>query len=167
MLREWKRRKGMLPVSTSTMTMSRSDSSNVDEMLYAEIDDRYSRYLATASDDKVPQRNLAHTVSMVENDDASVDIELPDECVRIISVKLSGWKRPARIIGSDTPLARIQTSRYVCAKSCDPIALQRGRRLTLYSRPSSGSILTHLICVAAPSDGSYEFDHDTFWNLKD
>lgn len=166
MLRQWKLRKGMLPASTSTMTMSRRDSSNVDEMLYAEIDDRYAHYLATAPDDKVPQRNLAHAVTLTVNNDASADIELPAECVRVISVRLSGWRRPARIIKSDSPLARLQTCSYVCGKTCGPIAVQRGTILTLYSRQPANAILTHLICVAAPADGSYEFDYDTFWNTN-
>ena len=50
MLREWKRRKGMLPVSTSTLQVVGVENQSVDEMLQAEIDDWYSALLTKGGD---------------------------------------------------------------------------------------------------------------------
>lgn len=155
MLSEWKRRKGMIPVSTSTLQITRSDSQSVDEMLMTEIDDWYADILAHEAPELLPRRDFAGEVTVIDNGDGSVDIDLPDDCGRPVSVKMSGWRRPARIIeDSDSALARMQSSRYVSGKACDPIAVKRGRRLTLYSKCGEGT-LTELLCVAAPADGSY------------
>lgn len=156
MLREWKLRKGMIPFSTSSLQLTRADSGNIDDMLQSEIDDWYAELLSREAPELLPQRDFSSEVNLINNEDLSVDIELPDEAVRVVSIKMSGWRRPARIIeDSDSALARLQTSRYVSGKTSDPIAVKRGRRLTLYSKSDAGE-LTEFICVAPPSDGSYE-----------
>lgn len=156
MLKEWKLRKGMIPFSTSTMQLTRADSGSIDEMLQCEIDDWYAELLSREAPELLPQRDFSKEVNLITNEDLSVDIELPDDAVRVVSIRMSGWKRPARIIeNSDSALARMQTSRYVSGKTNDPIALRRGRRLTLSSKSDAGELI-ELICVAPPSDGSYE-----------
>lgn len=166
MLREWKRRKGMIPVSTSMLQVSRRDSESVDEMLLGEIDDWYAGLLATEAPEFLPVRDIAAEVEIKDMGDGSMVVELPDECLRPVSVRMSGWKRPARITEDyDGALARIQSSRYVSGKSCDPIAVKRGRRLTLYSKSGEGK-LTELLCVAPPADGSYMFERGALINLE-
>lgn len=165
MLREWKRRKGMLPVSTSTMVVEMLNSQSVDEMLMAEIDDWYSHLLATEHQMLLPQRDLKEEAKVTDNGDGSVEVELPAACVRPISVRLSGWKRAARIVeDSEGALARMQTSRYVRGGSSDPIAVVRGRRLTLYSKVDDGG-LQELTCIAAPADGSYEMERGLLFSI--
>lgn len=156
MLKEWKLRKGMIPFSTSILQITRADSGSIDEMLQSEIDDWYADLLSREAPELLPQRNFASEVAIIDNGDLSIDIELPDDAVRVVSIRMSGWKRPARIIeNSDSALARMQTSRYVSGKTSDPIAVKRGRRLTLYGKSDAGKLI-ELICVAPPSDGSYE-----------
>lgn len=98
MLREWKRRKGMIPVGTSTMQVSRRDSDTVDDMLLAEIDDWYAHLLATEPVMFLPQRNFANDVEVRDMEDGCVEVELPPECVRVVSVRMSCWKQDARIV---------------------------------------------------------------------
>lgn len=166
MLTEWKRRKGMMPVSTSTLQVRRLDNETVDEMLMADIDDWYARLLATEPVEFLPQRDFAGEAEVRDNGDGSVEVELPDECVRPVSVRMSGWMRPARIVDDcDGALARMQTSRYVSGKRCDPIAVRRGRRLTLYSRDGEGK-LTELLGVAPPADGSYVMERGALFSIS-
>lgn len=166
MLREWKRRKGMMPVSTSTLQVTRKDSDSVDEMLLGEIDDWYAKLLATEAPEFLPTRDIAAEVEVKDQGDGSVEVELPPDCLRPVSVRMSGWKRPARVTEDyDGALARLQSSRYVSGKRCDPIAVKRGRRLTLYSKCGEGK-LTELLCVAAPEDGSYVFERGALVNLE-
>lgn len=166
MLHEWKRRKGMLPVSTSKLTVNRSDSDNVDDMLKAEIDDWYSHLLATERIELLPTRDMAAEVTLMDNGDGSVGMKLPDSCVRLVSVRLRGWRRSARIVDdADSALARMQASRYVSGKICDPVAVKRGRHLTLYSRTDQSPALSELICVAPPPDGSYVFDRSALTSV--
>lgn len=165
MLREWKRRKGMLPVSTSTLQVVGVENQSVDEMLQAEIDDWYAALLAKGETEFLPVRDFAGVVSVRDQGDGSVEVELPAECVRVVSVRMSGWRRPARIVEEyDGALARLQTSRYVSGKCCCPVAVKRGRRLTLYSKCGEGKI-TELICVAAPADGSYVFERSALFTI--
>ena len=168
MLVEWKRRKGLMPVSTSAMQVARRGSDTVDEMLLGEIDDWYARVLLTAPVELLPVRDMAGEVEVTDLGDGSVEVEMPGHCVRPVTVKMSGWRAPARIVEeADGALARLQTSRYVSGKTYSPVAVKRGRRLTLYSRPDNGK-LTELRCVAPPADGSYELDRSLlpdFYNL--
>lgn len=155
MLSEWKLRKGMIPVSTSTLQITRTDSQSVDEMLQREIDDWYADLLEREPPELLPRRDFTAEAMVTDNGDGSVDVELPDDAGRPVVVKMSGWRRAARIIDDcDGALARMQSSRYVSGKACDPIAVRRGRRLTLYSKCGDGT-LTELLCVAPPADGSY------------
>jgi len=72
MLREWKRRKGMLPVSTSTLQVVGVENQSVDEMLQAEIDDWYSALLAKGETEFLPVRDFAGDVSVRDQGDGSV-----------------------------------------------------------------------------------------------
>lgn len=165
MLREWKRRKGMVPVGTSTMQVARRDSDTVDDMLLAEIDDWYAHLLATEPVFFLPQRNFADEAKVTDMGDGCVEVELPAECVRVVSVKMSGWKRDARIVKDcDCARARMQANRYVSGKCCDPVAVVCGRRLRLYSRCGDGG-LVDLTCVAAPADGSYELERGALMGI--
>lgn len=165
MLREWKRRKGLLPVTTSTMTVAMENSQSLDEQLMSEIDDWYSGLLMTEHPMMLPQRDLKGEAKVTDNGDGTVDVELPAACVRPITVRLSGWKRAARILeDSDGAMARMQTSRYVRGGSCDPIAVVRGRKLTLYSKVGEGE-LRELTCIAAPADGSYVMERGLLFSI--
>lgn len=154
MLTEWKRRKGMIPVSTSTLEITRAGSDSVDDMLLTEIDDWYARLLLTEPVDMLPVRDVASEVVAVDMGDGSVEIELPDCCVRVVTVRMSGWLQPARLVDADSALARIQASRYVSGKTHGPVAVKHGRRLTLYGC-RAGALISELRCVAAPADGCY------------
>lgn len=166
MLHEWKRRRGMLPVTTSRMTMSRTDSSNIDEYLKAEIDDWYAHLLATEKPELLPTSDFSQSVTVTDHGDGSVGVLLPDECGRIVSVRMEGWQRSARILDdSDGAEARLQSCRYVSGKGMDPAGVMRGRYLTLYSKVTANATLTELICVAAPADGSYMFDRSALMTI--
>lgn len=95
MLREWKARRGMTPVSTSTLQVTRRESETVDEMVQREIDDWYAHLLATADPMFLPQRDFSAVTEPRDAGDGNVEIELPEECVRLLSVRMSGWRRPA------------------------------------------------------------------------
>lgn len=165
MLREWKARRGMTPVSTSTLQVTRRESETVDEMVQREIDDWYAHLLATADPMFLPQRDFSAVTEPRDAGDGNVEIELPEECVRLLSVRMSGWRRPARIVDdADGALARMQSSRYVSGKSCNPVAVRCGRCLTLYSKCGEGKV-TELLCVAAPADGSYEFERGELFGI--
>lgn len=166
MLREWKRRRGMLGTSTSTLDMQRSDSNSVDTLIMAEIDDRYAELLATGPAELLPQRNITSGVELEWNEDGSADIELPAACVRLLCVRMSGWRRGATIVTEpDSMKGRMQSNPYVRGKSCNPVAVQRGRRLTLYTPVDREARLTQLICVAPPPDGSFMFDNSMWGGL--
>lgn len=157
MLAEWKRRKGMIPVSTSTLEITGSVSDTVDEMLLSEIDDWYARLLLTEPVDMLPVRDIAPQTEVVDMGDGSVEVRLPDSCVRVVIVRMSGWLQPARIVEPDSATARMQSSRYVSGKTHAPVAVRHGRKLTLYGN-QGGAALSELRCVAPPADGSYELE---------
>lgn len=165
MLREWKRRRGMLGTSTTTLELQRTDSNSVDEMVMAEIDDRYAELLATGPAELLPQRNMASGVEPEWNEDGSAEVELPAACIRILAVRMSGWRRPATIIADPESIrGRMQSNPYVRGRSSNPVAVQRGRRLTLYTPVDKEAKLTQLIGIAPPPDGSFMFD-SSMWGV--
>lgn len=166
MVAEWRLRKGMLAPVTAGAG-NREDGLEVDSLIEREIDRWYFGLLETAPAEYLPLKDFAAEVEPTLNADGSVELELPEECRRVVEVSLSGWRRCAKIVnGIDSPAARMQSSPYIAGGSWQPVAVRNGRRLRLYSSSGATAQVERLICVAAPADGTYLFDESLLGTIS-
>ena len=61
-------------------------------------------------------------------------LELPPDCRRLVSVRLSGWKRQAEIIDADSgdPRLKLIGNEYALPGAEHPLAIRRGRQYELW-----------------------------------
>ncbi len=166
MVAEWRLRKGLLAPVTAGAG-SREDGLEVDRLIEREIDKWYSGLLATAPADMLPLEDFAQELTPVFRPDGCVEVDLPDECRRVVEVRLTGWRRSARIVeDTESLVARMQSSPFIAGGSWQPVAVKSGRRLYLYSSSGDAPRLERLLCVAAPTDGSYLFDESLLGTIS-
>lgn len=94
---------------------------------------------------------------------------LPDDCMRLIDVKLSDWRRPATIITADNPIYLLQSSPFegVRGNPENPVAAvcrrPAGMVAELYSsRAGRGVCIESAQYIPMPT-----FSHDGFIHLPD
>lgn len=158
MLDQWRLRRELEPLR-SDCTVERLDGIDTDALLRNELNDWYRNLLDTAPVEMLSITDIADMVAIVKRDDGSATVRLPEKCRRVVEVMLDCWQRPARITAADSPLARLQDNPYSRGHTSEPVAVERHRRLQLYSIPD-GHVpeITSLYCVMEPDDGFYEMD---------
>lgn len=156
MVEEYRIRKGLLPFAI--YQVEREDPDTADLIIQRAIDRWYEQLLATAPASELPLSDLADKVKPVDKGDGVVEVTLPDNFVRLVSVKCSDWLVPATsITPADSPIGRMQCSKYVRGGCNSPVAMSFSpRKLTLFT--SRTCKLDHLIVVTRPADGTYIFD---------
>ncbi len=94
MLRQWQTSLGMLPARDG-LQIIRTDGVDTDAVIRRAMRLWYAQLLRSADPALLPVSDIA--AELVPHTDASgyLTIDLPDSCVRLLSVKLFGWLRPA------------------------------------------------------------------------
>ncbi len=160
MVAEWKLRRGMMPLRTDAV-VERIDGIDVDTLLRSMIRQWYGRLLLEAPAELLPQANLASKAQLKLADKfGAVEVKLPGECSRVLSVKLSDWTMAVSVLkASECEITELlQRSPYSRAGVCNPVALLYPDRLMLYSTESASPQLESLNCVATPIDGTIVLD---------
>lgn len=160
MVAEWKLRRGMMPLRTDAVA-DRVDGIDVDTLLRSMIAQWYGRLLREAPAELLPQADLASKAKVRKADgDGAVEVKLPQECVRVLRVKLSDWLVDSiPIEATQAPkVETLQRSPYSRARQCNPVALAYPDRLMLYSTSAEAPELDILTCVAAPLNGTIALD---------
>lgn len=161
MLDVWRLHVGYVPPITNAV-FTRNDGIDTDSLHRAEINEWYRRLLLEAPAERLDAEDLSQSVVLPTDADASdgsTVIELPPSVVRILEVKLSSWRVPARIVTSPTHiLAARQLHPFTRAGRNKPVALFFGGKLRLYpaARPS-GDRIDSLSAVTCSAD-LYRFD---------
>lgn len=170
MLTYWKRRLGL---KASPVLAGENDLTEVDRKLLDDIDIWYDDVLLSAPVEKLPVRNVAPDVIAYYVDDNSAEIALPDECLRLVSVKMRDWEgdeTEAYSVYSD--IARLQRNRLTRATIDEPVVVRRPGRLVVHGlnapvaayaaadKPSvkHEAALERLEMVVRPPEGTYILD---------
>lgn len=155
----WRLRQGLEPLRTDT-EVERFDGYDVDSLLEQKIADWYGNLLLTADTSLLPQSQIAHRCKIAGvGPRGEVEVSLPREFVRLVSVKLEGWSRKALIVTDPgSPVALLQRNPLSQAGPENPVALHCGRGLTLFSSPVQSPALVSLVAVTAPTDGTFSLD---------
>ncbi|MBO5780075.1 MAG: hypothetical protein J6R27_03095 [Muribaculaceae bacterium] len=155
----WRLRLHLLPQSTNSAIISSASGINIDELIHCRIDDWYFNLIDNGPTAWLPVVDISAKIMAKVNDDHSVTVTLPDNCRRVVSVKMIGWKRNASIITDlDSPEAIIQSSDYVKGGAYQPVALLQGKSMMLYSAVGENPRIENLLCVLEPQPGTYILD---------
>lgn len=155
MLEEWKLRCRLEPLRTDCV-ITRTDGIDIDAYLLRELRAWYIRQLATAPVYTLPLTDIASDIAMTRAPDGAGLVMLPPRCMRVVSVDMPGWQRPARIVTDLTCADAVaQTSPYSRGKSCAPVALVLADRILLYTPPQGISAPSSLLAVMQPPEGTY------------
>lgn len=168
MLAQWKLRRALEPLRADCMAQ-RNDGIDLDRYLTEEMRSWYLRMLDTAPVEMTGWTEIAGEVAVTVAADGSGEILLPENCRRVIEVRLEGWKRQATIVtDSNTALAVRQQSRFTRGGTVDPVAVLSGRRLRLYTPPAGMTpAIATLRCVTVPRDDCYTMDERALELLYD
>lgn len=136
----------------------RTDGIDRDAMLARQIDAWYAAQLLKAPASMLPLTETASRLTPVRLPCGAAEVSLPEGIVRVESVLMEGWQRPA-IVTADpqSVLARRQLSPFSRGGCCAPVAvIHPDRRMLLYTPPAATPPqLISVMAIEKPADGSY------------
>jgi len=160
LLRLWMLRRGLEPLRADA-AVTRTDGIDLERLERVAMKTWYLDMLDTAPLEMLETDDITASVVVKPLTDGSVVMTLPDNCVRVVEVKLAGWERPATLI-SDTghPLALRQHNPMTRAGICHPVAVAEGRGcLRLYSlRNGIVPQAERVLAVTEPPQGYYRLN---------
>ena len=158
MLDLWKLRCGYVTPRRDCY-LERDDDVELDTELLHRIRAWYADLLMNAPADMLPVEDVAADCNVGAGFDGAVLLRLPDRCVRVLAVRLNGWKRDAAVMhpaGSAADLR--QGVEWLRGTPDYPVAIADSDGLRLYPAPDGGSVeVAKALCVVRPADGSYQF----------
>lgn len=161
MLALWRERRLLIPSSSSANVVHPYPAA-LDSLLRSEIDAWYRRYLLTASPDLCAVDDIASSVTIKGRENGRCTLLLPAGTLRVVKVRLQGWRRDAVIITSPTPAEKArQNSQFTRAGRNLPVALHEGNLLHLF--PDSGTVET--LETVTDDFSSYTFSPGALANL--
>lgn len=157
MITLWLRIRYNEPLRTDC-TVGRTDSADMRSMARRECRRWYYELLSEGDSSMIVPHNLVAEGRIVATGgrNGSVILRLPDECVRPLAVKLTSWDAPAVVVGTDSPLARLQANRFSAGGVTCPVAVHRpDNTLELYSSAHTDSEMPQYLMAAC-----LEYDED-------
>lgn len=155
LLEEWKLRSRLEPLRTDCV-ITRTDGIDMDTYLLRELRAWYMRELATAPVDTLPLTDIAPGLTMTRAPDGAGMVKLPAGCLRVVSVEMEGWHRPAVIVADpECAEAVAQTSPYSRGGVCRPVAVIYPDRMMLYTPPADAKAPSSVLAVTEPPEGTY------------
>lgn len=126
----------------------------------------YHRLLLEGEESLLAPEELARSVPLQSPSDGCVTLSLPQEVVRVLLVRLSGWRCPATIVADpESNLALHQLHPYTRACAASPVAVvYPDGRLSLYPATSADTLET-LQC-AMLRDDEFAFDSAALASIK-
>ena len=158
MLEEWKKRKGFYQ-GLRNCEVEREDGVDLDGLLSREMEDWYMRILSEAPIADLAVEEISSKCRVTVDREGVAVIELPMGCVRVVSVRLSGWRSSCLSVCSESSLmARKQVNPWLRGGASSPVCVGVGRRILAYSAvPNAENCLESLYAVCRPAEGCYEF----------
>lgn len=158
MLEQWRLHRGLHPLANGLSVTAASDTP-LDTLMMSEIEAWYQRLLTDGPEewnDPVEYSANIHLPSTLAGE--GVTFQLPENAVRLLAVRLTGWQCDARIITDPrSPEALRQLDPYTRATLSAPVAVVHpGGFVTLW--PSTGDNIPDTLRCTARRDDMYHFD---------
>ena len=117
----------------SDCSVERFDGIDLDAVLRPRLEADYLKWLDSADHDLLRLEDVRGRVSLTSRGGASV-LELPDDCRRLVAVRLAGWSRRADIIDADSGDRRLRCigNEFAQPGNEHPLAIRRGRQYELW-----------------------------------
>lgn len=165
LLREWQLRH--LPVAElAGCSVTQAGGIDAEPLMLARMRDWYSTLLAEGPDELLAPVDITSRVSLAANADGSATMTLPGGTVRLLTVDMEGWSRPAVITYSPlSALARRQRSPLTRGCPADPVAVVDGLKVTLYA-PVSGGSLRSVTAIVDDDDDAFHLDSAALATIK-
>lgn len=156
MLSLWKLLGGYEPLNDDC-SVECADGIDLDSMLIQRIRAWYAEQLLTAPVDALPIFDIADDVWIEKTPHGSIEVELNEGTVRVISVRMAGWQRPAIIVSDpQSPEATAQRNPFTRATSSAPVAIVNDSgSLSLYPAPDGEPRLRRLMAIVQPRPGIF------------
>ena len=142
--------------SAGLLVPSDSDTLSQAELIESKIVDAARIILSDAPEDMVEGTSCTNNVTWTDSNGYYVgNMVLPDDMLRILSVKAEGWKRPAEIISESDDAYKYQNCKYgVRGNPERPVAAivytANGKSIELYTSKNNDATLA-FIYVQVPS----------------
>lgn len=153
----WRMMRGFAPLRNDAV-VTRTDGIDFDPMLEAEMDAWYRQLVRDGDPASLVAEELAGDIVLPAPADGCVTVSLPPGALRVLYVRLSGWRCPAAVVTDpDSAVALRQLHPYTRAGADRPVAvLYPDGRLALY--PASGSDTLESLECAMLCDDEFVFD---------
>lgn len=162
MLELWKRRHLLVSPRTDGV-VTRHDNVEVDAMCIEAMRLRYVELLATAPVRLLVPQDVALNAKLARTYQGTGYLTVPDNVVRVLWVKLSGWERAAQVTEADPALRRLEGNRYACGGVAAPVAVTRSKgAVELFALPYSQSLplVESVTAVVDPGPELYVMDEE-------
>lgn len=161
MLALWKRRH-FLESLRADCRVIRSDSVDIDTRCVEDMRAWYLNLLRTAPREYLSAENITRDCIGVPSPQGYLEIVLPQNVIRVLTVRMPGWEQEAEITTDlSSTAARLQANRYSQGGVAQPVALHLPAMevLRVYSPLlQSGTQLDFVEAVTDPGPESYVFD---------
>lgn len=130
----------------------------------------YLDLLASGPAEWLPVSDCADRAVLAVSDEGTLTVTVPEDCVRVLSLELYGWERPAEIVQPGSRAARMQYNPFSAGGVAAPVAVLRpgGRTLEIHS-PAAGAKsarLRSLEAVTDPGEEHYIFHEQALNTIK-
>lgn len=164
MIEEWKIRTGYGDFRRDC-TVERDDGLDINAYIEQRINVCYRKLLREAPFALLPIKNFAGDVKMQVMPDLSGFIALPNDCLRVSEIRVSGWKRMVKssefAVGER---AALQSNEWIRGGCVNPVVVEGHRSLTVYSVPDKSAVVELLFGVSCQEPGVYAFD-EAAWEV--
>lgn len=144
-LARWRALRGYAPLRNNTQV---ADNPDLSLKLGAEMDEWYTRLLLDGDPSMLEPEQLAGETLLPPPEDECITLTLPPGTMRVLSVRLSGWRVPARVITAPAcAVARRQEHPYTRACASSPVAVFTPDGVLRLYPASPLDTLESLVCV--------------------
>jgi hypothetical protein len=151
-----------IELNESEMQDLDQDNENLDKVIKSCISEAY-KMVSMLADVSMIEGKDASNASLSIDDQLVGRISVPDDFIRLVSVRLSSWSSAkSSAISEDSPEYRMQSNRWVCGTPNRPVAAlangKSGRVLELYKASSANDTLKSFTYVPSVADDAESVD---------
>ncbi len=157
-LAAWLLRRGLEPLRTDCRIM-REDGIDLPRLERTAMEAWFSRQLREAPAWMLALVDVSAQARLSLLPDGIGRVTLPPGTVRVLSVEMSGWSRPALVV-ADTghPRYAAQHNPFSRGGTNNPVAVQTAEDTLLLYTPAKDGAITRLEAICETTDGIYTFD---------
>jgi hypothetical protein len=143
------------------------DGIDVDSLLEQELRLWYLDLLDNGDVALLETTDIASTLALSTRPDGAAIIKLPDNCRRVLSIRLNGWLTDAKVLDLRSAERRLQLLRNAYARpgTADPLAVDLGNGSLLVA--PADSYVASAVAIRDPGDDKFIFDEKALINLSE